>query len=184
MTHYVALLRAVNVGGTGKLPMSELKVLCESIGFADVRTYIASGNVLFTSKLGEAEVRKKLEQQLHQRAGKPVGVVIRTADEMAQVLADNPFTEAPGNRVVAIFLDGAPSADALDDVKHQKLERLACGTREIYVHYGDGMADSRLVIPAAKTGTARNINTIAKLAELSATRQQTPENEASQRRRK
>ena len=56
MTHYIALLRAVNVGGTSKLPMSELKAMCETAGFADVRTYIASGNVLFTSKLGESAV--------------------------------------------------------------------------------------------------------------------------------
>ncbi|MFC5437203.1 DUF1697 domain-containing protein [Rhodanobacter umsongensis] len=167
MTHYIALLRAVNVGGTGKLPMSELKALCEAVGFADVRTYIASGNVLFTSKLAESAVKKKLEKQLHDYAGKPVGVLIRSADEMARILADNPFPEAPGNRVVAIFLDDAPAADALDNVKHQKLERLACGKREIYVHYGEGMADSRLTIPAAKTGTARNINTITRLAQLS-----------------
>jgi uncharacterized protein (DUF1697 family) len=170
MTHYIALLRAVNVGGTGKLPMNELKAMCEAAGFGDVRTYIASGNVLFTSKLGETAVQKKLEQQLHEYAGKPVGVLVRSAAEMAQVLADNPYPEAPGNRVVAIFLDDAPPANALDDVRHQQLERLARGKREIYVHYGDGMADSRLTIPAARAGTARNINTIAKLAELSAAR--------------
>ncbi|CAM5340318.1 DUF1697 domain-containing protein [Rhodanobacter lindaniclasticus] len=168
MTHYVALLRAVNVGGTGKLPMSELKAMCEAAGLADVRTYIASGNVLFTSKLGEAVLKKKLEQRLHDYAGKSVGVLIRSAAEMARVLADNPFADGPGNRVVAIFLDDPPSATALDDLKHHQHERLACGAREIYVHYGDGMADSRLVIPAAKTGTARNLNTIAKLAELAA----------------
>ena len=170
MTHYVALLRAVNVGGNGKLPMNELKGLCEAVGFTDVRTYIASGNVLFTSKLGESAVKKKLEQRLHDYAGKPVGVMIRSAAEITRVLVDNPFAQAPGNRVVAIFLDDAPPANALDDVRYQKLEQLACGKREIYVHYGDGMADSRLVIPAAKTGTARNINTIAKLAELAAAR--------------
>ena len=170
MTHYVALLRAVNVGGTGKLPMSELKAMCEAVGFTDVCTYIASGNVLFTSKLGASAVKKKLEHPLHDYAGKPVGVLIRSAAEMAQVLADNPFPEAPGNRVVAIFLDAAPPASALDDVTHQKQEQLACGKREIYVHYGDGMADSRLTIPAARAGTARNINTIAKLAELAAAR--------------
>ncbi|MEO9078025.1 MAG: DUF1697 domain-containing protein [Rhodanobacter sp.] len=170
MTHYVALLRAVNVGGTGKLPMSELKAMCEALGFVDVRTWIASGNVVFTSPLGEPEVKKALEQQLHDYAGKPIGVLIRTACEMTQVLADNPFPEAPGNRAVAIFLDGAPSSDALHDVRHQKLERLACGKREIYVHYDDGMAHSRLIIPAAKAGTARNINTVAKLVELSTTR--------------
>ena len=170
MTHYIALLRAVNVGGTGKLPMSDLKALCEAAGFADVRTYIASGNVLFNSKLGEGAVQKELQQRLQAHAGKPIGVLIRTAAEMAQVLADNPFAEAPGNRVVAIFLDDAPPANALDDVKHQKLERLASGKREIYVHYGDGMADSRLTISAAKAGTGRNIHTVAKLAELSAAR--------------
>ena len=54
MTKYVALLRAVNVGGTGKLPMAELRAMCESIGFAKVRTYIASGNVVFESELHEA----------------------------------------------------------------------------------------------------------------------------------
>lgn len=103
MTHYVALLRAVNVGGTGKLPMSELKSLCEAAGFANVRTWIASGNVLFTSRLGESAVKTKLEQQLHGYAGKAVGVLVRTAAEMAQVLADNPYPHVPGNRVVAIF---------------------------------------------------------------------------------
>ena len=170
MTRYVALLRAVNVGGTGKLPMSELKAICEAVGFTAVRTYIASGNVLFTSKLGASAVKKRLEHPLHDRAGQPVGVLIRSAAEMARVLADNPFPAAPGNRVVAIFLDAAPPASALDDIRHQKLEQLACGKREIYVHYGDGMAGSRLIIPAAKGGTARNINTIAKLAELAAAR--------------
>lgn len=168
MTRYVALLRAVNVGGTGKLPMSELRAMAEAAGFADVRTYIASGNLLFTSRLGETAVKKKLEQALHGYAGKPVGVLIRSADEMDQVLADNPFPDAPGNRVVAIFLDDPPTTDALDDVRHRQQERMACGKREIYVHYGEGMANSRLVIPAAKTGTARNVNTIAKLAALAA----------------
>ena len=170
MTRYVALLRAVNVGGTGKLPMSDLKTMCESVGFEDVRTYISSGNVVFSSKFGEAAIKHMLEKKLRGYADKPVGVLIRTASEMARVLADNPFPEGPGNRVVAIFLDNTPPAHALGAVKHQKKERLACGTREIYVHYGDGMADSRLTIPVAKTGTARNINTIAKLAELAATR--------------
>jgi uncharacterized protein (DUF1697 family) len=174
MNHYVALLRAVNVGGTGKLPMSELKAMGEAAGFTNVRTWIASGNLLFASKLGEAAVRKKLEQQVHDYAGKPVGVLVRSAAEMARVLADNPFPEAPGNRVVAIFLDDAPPTGALDEVRHQQQERLACGRREIYVHYGDGMADSRLVIPAARAGTARNINTIAKLVQLSAAGQARP----------
>ena len=168
MTSYVALLRAVNVGGSGKLPMSELKAMCEAAEFENVRTYIASGNALFHSRLDEQSIRKKLEQQLADYAGKPVGVLVRTADEMAGVLADNPFPEEPGNRVVAIFLDFEPSATAWNEVTGKKAERLALGRREIYVHYGEGLADSRLRIPAAKAGTARNMNTVAKLSSLAA----------------
>jgi uncharacterized protein (DUF1697 family) len=164
----VALLRAVNGGGSGKLPMSELKAMCEAVGLEDVRTYIASGNVLFNSRLGEKSISKTLEQRLTDYAGKPVGVSVRTAEEMAGVLAENPFSEEPGNRVVLIFLDSVPAAAALKQVTGKKDERPALGRREIYVHYGDGMADSRLRIPAAKAGTARNMNTVAQLANMAA----------------
>lgn len=167
---FIALLRAVNVGGTGKLPMAELKKLCEQCGFADVQTYIASGNVVFASALSEAKAKAALESALEAWAGKPVGVVVRNAAEMAAVLAANPFPAAAPNRVVAIFLDAAPPADALERVSGQGCEELALGAREIYVHYGDGMADSKLKIAAAKTGTARNMNTVAKLAEMAAAR--------------
>lgn len=166
MASYVALLRAVNVGGTGKLPMTELKAMAEALGFAKVRTYIASGNLLFESGETETAVKAALEARLAQYAGKPVGVLLRTAAEMAEVARRNPYPEAPGNRVVALFLDAAPTAADLRDLRHQKDEQLALGAREIYVHYGEGMADSKLVIPAAKTGTARNLNTVAKLAAL------------------
>ena len=163
MTSYVALLRAVNVGGTGKLPMADLKAMAEALGYADVRTYIASGNLLFTSDADEAGVKAALETRLAAYAGKHVGVLVRTAAEMAQVLADNPFADRPGNRTVAIFLD-APGS--LDGVAGQRDEQLRLGRREIYVCYGDGMADSKLRIPASATGTARNINTVAKLAAM------------------
>jgi uncharacterized protein (DUF1697 family) len=166
MTAFIALLRAVNVGGTGKLPMSELKAMCEAAGFTAVRTYIASGNVVFDSPLPEARVKAALDQALRAYAGKPVGVLVRTAAEMAEVLAANPFPKMAPNRTVAIFLDDPPPADALDHVTGKQNEELGLGTREIYVHYGDGMAHSKLKIPAAKAGTARNINTVAKLAEM------------------
>jgi uncharacterized protein (DUF1697 family) len=165
---FVALLRAVNVGGTGKLSMSELKAMCEELGFADVRTYIASGNVVFSSRKSEAAVRSALEKRLQTFAGKPLGVMVRSAAEMAQVLADNPFPKAAPNRTVAIFLDAKPPKDVLAGVRGQKNEEISLGRREIYVHYGDGMGTSKLVIPAAKTGTARNINTIATLAKMAA----------------
>ena len=168
MGSFVALLRAVNVGGTGKLPMSELKAMCEELGFAAVRTYIASGNVVFTSRKSEAAIKTALEKRLHAYAGAPVGVLVRSAAEMAQVSANNPFPKATPNRTVAIFLDRAPPEDALASIRGQNNEELRLGRREIYVHYGDGMGTSKLVIPAAKTGTARNMNTVATLAKMAA----------------
>jgi uncharacterized protein (DUF1697 family) len=168
MTAFVALLRAVNVGGTGKLPMGDLKEICESLGFGSVRTYIASGNVVFVSLKSEAAVKAGLEKRLETYAGKSVGVMMRTAAEMAQVLADNPFPDAAPNRTMAVFLDRAPPADTLAAVRGRNDEQIGLGRREIYIHYGDGMAKSKLVVPAAKTGTARNINTVAALAKMAA----------------
>jgi uncharacterized protein (DUF1697 family) len=169
MTRYVALLRAVNVGGTGKLPMAELKAMCDAAGFAAAKTFIASGNVVFGSTMTETQVKTELERRLAAYAGKPVGVLVRSAAEMQAVLTRNPFPDAAPNRTVAIFLDEAPAPDSLQAVKNCKAEELALGVREIYIHYGEGMADSRLQIPAAKHGTARNMNTIAKLAMMAAT---------------
>jgi len=168
MTAYVALLRAVNVGGTGKLPMTELKAMCEAAGFEQVRTYIASGNVVFTSDKSEGAVRAAIEKSLEAYAGKPVGVLIRSAPEMADVLARNPFPDKPGNRTVALFVDGPLAPDALDAARNVREEQMRLGKRVIYIFYGEGMADSRLIIPAAKAGTARNMNTVAKLAEMAA----------------
>ena len=166
MTRYVAFLRAVNVGGTGKLPMAELRTMCEAVGFTNVRTYIASGNVVFDSKLAEASVKSRLERCLEEYAGKPVGVAVRTSEELAQVLTANPFKSAAPNRTVAIFLDTPAPADALTHASGQREEEMALGTREIYVHYNNGMADTKLKIPAARTGTARNMNTVGKLVDM------------------
>jgi uncharacterized protein (DUF1697 family) len=166
MGAFVALLRAVNVGGTGKLAMSDLKELCEQLGFTAVRTYIASGNVVFASRKSEAAIKSALEKRLETYAGKPLGVMVRSAAEMADVLADNPFPKLAPNRTMAIFLDRAPPKDTLSGIRGRKDEMIELGRREIYVHYGDGMAKSKLVIPAAKTGTARNINTVATLAKM------------------
>jgi uncharacterized protein (DUF1697 family) len=168
MSSFVALLRAVNVGGTGKLPMSDLKEMCEELGFGAVRTYIASGNVVFTSRKSEAAIKIALERRLEAYADKPVGVLVRDATEMAQVLADNPFPKAAPNRTMAVFLDRAPPPDTLTGVSGQRGEQIRLGRREIFIHYGEGMAKSKLVIAAARTGTARNMNTVATLARMAA----------------
>jgi uncharacterized protein (DUF1697 family) len=148
--------------------MSELRAMCEAAGFINVRTYIASGNVVFTADGSEAEVKAALEQALEAYAGKPVGVMVRTATEMAAILAANPFLQALPNRVVAVFLDDPPPANVLAGVTGQQDEEIAAGAREIYVHYPSGIGQSKLKIPAAERGTARNINTVAKLAEWAA----------------
>jgi uncharacterized protein (DUF1697 family) len=169
MTTYVALLRAVNVGGTGKLPMATLSALAEAAGFAAVRTYIASGNVVFRSGGTEAEVRAALEERLEAHAGKPVGVLVRSAAEIADVVARNPFAAEPGSRVAALFTDEPVPADPLAGVGGLDREQIRAGLRELFVFYPDGMGTTRLKIPSAARGTARNMNTVAKLAEMAKT---------------
>ena len=168
MTAFVALLRAVNAGGTGKLPMHDLKALCEKLGFAQVQTYIASGNVIFASAKTEKAIKAALEAALQAYAGKPVGVLVRTAAELQDILAGNPFPKAAPNLTVALFLDERPPKDTLRTITGSAGEEVRLGKREIYVHYRNGIARSKLKIPVAKAGTARNMNTVAKLAELAA----------------
>ena len=92
--------------------------------------------------------------------------MIRTAEELAAVVAANPFADEAAAFVVAIFLDAPPPAGSPKAAKNVDGERIALGKREIYVHYPRGQGRSRLAIPAAAEGTARNMNTVAKLAEL------------------
>lgn len=148
--------------------MSDLAAKWEDAGFARVRAYIAAGNVVFVTKLDQEGVKTALEKRLAARAGKQVGVLVRTASEIAAVLDANPFTDRAVNRVIAIFLDRNPPPDALHEVKHRKDEVPALGAREIYVSYTEGMADSRHSIPASKGRHNRNMNTVAKLTELAA----------------
>jgi uncharacterized protein (DUF1697 family) len=166
MACYVALLRAVNVGGTGKLAMAELRAMAEGLGLANVRTYIASGNLLFESNLNEAEVKAALETRLEAYAGKPVPVLVRSAEEMAAIFAANPFPNAKGSRYLVYFLDKPPAADTIDTVKGRQGERIALGTREIYVDYGENIRDTKLKFSAEKGSTARNMNSVAKLVAM------------------
>jgi uncharacterized protein (DUF1697 family) len=168
MSIYVALLRAVNLGGASTLPMADLKEMCVAEGFTRVQTYIASGNVVFAANALASKVKAALEKRLRAYAGRPVGVLVRTAEELARVLESNPFPKAAPNRTVAIFLDDAPPRDVLSRLKGVNDEEVRLGRREIYVHYPSGQGRSKLKIPGADTGTARNMNTIAKLVEIAA----------------
>jgi uncharacterized protein (DUF1697 family) len=170
MTTYVALLRAVNVGGTGKLPMATLKAMCGEAGFTQVETYIASGNVVLGSKAKPARIKAALEARLQAHFGKAAGVIVRSAAEMAAVVAANPFAKADPRKTAVLFLDAKPPRDALAHATGQRDEEMALGECEIFVHYPSGMGRSKLRIPAAAKGTARNMNTVAKLAEIASQR--------------
>jgi uncharacterized protein (DUF1697 family) len=99
---------------------------------------------------------------------KDVGVVVRTAAEMASVVKANPFTDRAANQVQAFFLNESPPSNLLETVRNKADdEHIAIGSREVFVAYGErGIGKSRLKIPSAEAGTARNMNTVAKLAEL------------------
>ena len=178
MTAYAALLRAMNVGGTGKLPMAELKRIGDECGFANVRTFIASGNLLFESGLGEAEAVTLIEGKLEDFFGKRVPVLVRTAAEMAQVAADNPFAQEAPNRVVAHFMAAPPTEAMLEAATGKQNERLALGAREIYIAYGEDMGHSKLKLPAFLNGTARNMTASQRCGHVGVT---TPSDEAEAR---
>ena len=166
MTAYVALVRAVNVTGTGILPKEQLKAMGEACGFASCRTFINSGNLLFTSDLGEAEIQKRMERQVADHFGKPVRVHVRSAAEMAAAAAQNPFKDDKPSWVMAQFIDEKPVQAMLDEARDVQGERMALGPRCIYVSYGEGIGKTRLKLRAVKQGTARNMNSVAKIAEL------------------
>ena len=146
--------------------MSDLGAMCRDAGFAGVETYIASGNVVFDCKSTASKVKAELEARLRTYAGKPVGVMVRRASEMLAILQANPFPKADPRLTYVIFLNDPPPADALAHASGQQDEQMRLGEREIFVHYASGMGRSKLRIPAAKTGTARNMNTVAALVEI------------------
>ena len=167
MTAYVALLRGVNLLGVSTLKMADLTAIADKLGLKQARTYIASGNLLFTSGKAEQPLRRALEREMKAHMGRELRVMLRTAAELAEVVKANPFNDSPGNRVQAFFLNEPPPADLLDSARNQDDERIATGPREVFVAYGEkGIGKSRLRLPAAEAGTARNMNTVRKLAEL------------------
>ncbi len=168
MTSYVAMLRAVNVAGTGKLPMADLRAIGVALGFANVRTFIASGNLLLESDLSESEVKAALEAQLTLYAGKAIEVFVRNDVELAAIVAADIFPGAHHSRYLVYFYDRPPPADLIMQCRDANGERLALGLRELHVDYGDGIRFTKLKIPGKTERTGRSINSVRKLAALSA----------------
>jgi uncharacterized protein (DUF1697 family) len=164
----VALLRAVNVGGTGKLPMAELRALGERLGLREARTYIQTGNLLFRD--GPVE---RLAGALAEEFGLTTEVMVRSAAELRAVAAGNPFPAAEAAKLLVVFLRDAPGAEAVARVEELVLtpEEVRVQGREMYIHFPDGMGASKLSVARLEkllgtAGTGRNWNTVRKLLEL------------------
>lgn len=167
MNTHVAFLRAINVGGTGKLPMADLRMRCEQLGYADVRTLIQSGNVVLRSSEDFATVRLRLESALLEHLGAPIDVIVRSPHELAAILTANPFPDANPSRVAVHLANDPIDAVIVDAISAPGREELASGIREIYIHYPDGMGTSRLQLPKELgRATARNLNTLRRTLAL------------------
>jgi len=167
VTAYVALLRGVNLLGVSTLKMDDLRAIAQQLRLGSPRTFIASGNLLFVSGRNEKSLQRLIAKAVTERMGRSVGVTLRTAKEMIAVVKGNPFGDQAGNMVQAFFLNAPPPEDALEMARNIDDERIALGKREIYVAYGErGIGKSRLRLPLAEAGTARNMNSVAKMAEL------------------
>ena len=175
-TRYVALLRGINLGGRNRLAMKELVDIFLAAGCHDVGTYIQSGNVLFSAP---ASVLKRLPSHVTQdiaaRFGIKVPVILRSAEEMAQTIRDNPFPEKDQSEKAlhVYFLTALPSASAVEklDPDRSPPDIFRVIRREIYVHLPNGMARTKLTnayfdAKLSTTSTARNWATVCKLFEM------------------
>ncbi len=177
---HVALLRGVNVGGKNILPMRDLAAMFESCGCADVRTYIQSGNVLFTADAAlAARVPALIAKAIAARFRLDVPIVTRTAAELAAIVANNPFLVAGADpkTLHVVFLRDQPSAARVSglDPDRSPPDEFRVRGREIYLCCPNGVGRSKLTAPyfdsqLATTCTARNWNTVLVLAEAAAGR--------------
>ena len=169
---YVALLRGVNVGGHRRVPMADLRGLCEGLGFGEVATYIQSGNVVFTSDHSVEEVGRRLEAAIAERFGfaVAVAVVVRTRAELAAVAASHPFAGRQTDlaKLHVVFFEEPPPPEAVAALKAADTspDEVAVEGREAFVHYPNGSGRSKLSLDEFGEGTARNWRTVTKLLEL------------------
>jgi uncharacterized protein (DUF1697 family) len=175
MPTYIALLRGVNVGHN-MLKMERLRAICADIGAKNARTYLQSGNLVFAGQGSSTHWASALEKKLAGETRLPVSVIVRTAAEMSQVFAGNPFLKEKGidvARLGVVFLQQQPSKTALESLRAMKIgsERFQCAAKEIYIHCPDGFGNAKLYLldkVLAQRTTTRNWNTVTKLCEMSA----------------
>lgn len=174
MPVYVAMLRGINVGGN-PLKMEWLRSACDEIGFGEVRTYLQSGNVVFSSKLGAAAVAKTLKAKIDGHTRLPVPVVVRTAAEMQAIVEGNPFLKQKGADVTKLHVTFLGEVPVKPDTA--KLDKLA-GTRdeyrlskrEVYLHcpvnYGETKLSNTAIEKILGSATTRNWNSVTALAAM------------------
>jgi uncharacterized protein (DUF1697 family) len=170
MPTYVGLLRGVNVGGNNMVAMAELRELFESIGYANVRTFIQSGNVIFDSP--RAPSHDVLEAAIESHFTLRISVAVRSSLELRKVLASNPFAGVDTSKLYVGFLTGAPSKDLVAQLDHERFaeEEFRVLGSEYFVLLPHGAARTKLPeylnrqlkVPV----TMRNWNTVNKLVEL------------------
>ena len=179
MTTHVALLRAINVAGHNKVSMAELRGLLAELGFANVQSLLQSGNLVFDSRaVPPARLESTLEQAARDRLQLDTSFFVRTAKEWVEIVAGNPFPDEakrdPGHLVV-MSLKGAPGRAQVTALEHAIVGRevIRAGGRHLYLVYPDGIGRSKLTNALIEQklgtqGTARNWNTVLKLAALAA----------------
>jgi uncharacterized protein (DUF1697 family) len=177
MARVVALLRGINVGGHRKVPMARLREVLEAAGFADVRTYVQSGNVVLSAppRRSAAKVGRDIEAAIEEAFGFGVDVVMRTRDEIAALVEEDPLGEVADNPTyrVVVFLAEKLDRKRLADVDAVEFapEAFLLREREIVMWAPNGQRDSRLVktLTEKRTGvlgTARNWRTVEKLLAM------------------
>jgi uncharacterized protein (DUF1697 family) len=177
MRRLVALLRGINVGGSNRLPMADLRATMHELGFANVATHIQSGNIVFDhpDDVDERTVADRIAAALVERHGLTVPVIVRTGSELAGVTVRHPDAGGPIESTLlhVVFLDAAPEPDMLDSIDAARFapDRFTVDGREVFVTYPNGSARSKLTIEVFERAfgcraTARNLNTVAKLADI------------------
>ncbi len=172
MPPQIALLRGINVGKHNRIAMPALREHLTELGYNDVQTLIASGNIVLQSTKKPAQLERDLQQEIATRFDVDTPVIVRTAKQLAKVVDDNPYPEAGGKELHVLFLSERCPADAAKALEDAELdpEGVRIAGREVYCHYANGMQNSPLgkllgkQLP--KLGTDRNWNTVLKLLEM------------------